>query len=339
MMIVKLSAKIPLFSVLIILSRSLTFLKSFVIIVDMKKVRIAVVGLGRLGSLHAQIYSKLKGVELVYLCDMDKDRARSIAGALKKPWCADYRELFRKKLDAISIVTPTYLHYKIARSFLNNGLHVLIEKPITKTPKEAKALIKLAKKKGLIIQVGHVERFNSAIQAIEKILTRPKFIEVHRLGPFAPRVKDIGVVLDLMIHDIDIVLGLVKSKIKDIQAVGVRILTKHEDIANARIRFKNGAICDLTASRVTNDSLRKIRIFQKDCYISIDYGAQEAIISKKIKNKIVSQKIDIKKEQPLKKELLSFIDCVRNKKRPLVSGIEAYNALSVAHRITQKLKI
>ena len=322
-----------------ILSRSLTFVEGFVIIVGMKKVRIGVVGLGRLGSFHAQIYSKLKNVELVSLCDSDKKKAKSFGRALKKPWCTDYRELFKQNLQAVSIVTPTYLHYRIARAFLNNGVHVLIEKPITKTEKEALNLIKLARKKRLIIQVGHVERFNSAIQAIEKLSSRPKFIEVHRLGPFAPRVKDIGVVLDLMIHDIDIVLGLIKSKVEDIQAVGVKILTEYEDIANARIRFKNGTVCDLTASRVTSDSLRKIRIFQKDCYISIDYVKQEAIISKKTKNKIASKKIDIKKEQPLQKELSAFVDCVIKRKKPVVSGVEAYNALAVAHKIIKKLKV
>ena len=305
----------------------------------MKKLRIGVVGLGRLGSLHARIYSRLKKAELVCVCDIDKKKAGSIGNSLKTPWRTSYNELFKRNIDAVSIVTPTYLHYKIARFFLNNGVHVFIEKPITKTLKEARALIKLAKKKGLTMQVGHVERFNSAIQAIEKLSPKPRFIEVHRLGPFTPRVKDIGVVLDLMIHDIDIVLGLTRSKIKDIHAIGVKVLTKHEDIANARIRFRNGTVCDLTASRVTNDSLRKIRIFQKDCYISLDYMRQEAVISKKIKNKIVSKKINIKKEGPLKKELRSFVECILNKKRPLVSGIEAYNALEVAQRVLKKLKI
>jgi len=304
----------------------------------MKKLRVGVIGLGRLGSLHAQIYSGLKNVELICICDINKNKAMLVGNSLKKPWCTNYNELFKKNIEAVSIVTPTHLHYKIAKSFLNNGIHVLIEKPITKTLKEARELIKFAEKKGLIIQVGHVERFNSAIQAIEKLSPKPRFIEVHRLGPFKPRVKDVGVVLDLMIHDIDIVLGLTKSKIQDIQAVGVKILTKHEDIANARIRFKNGTVCDLTASRVTNDSLRKIRIFQRDCYISLDYVTQEAIISRKTKNKIVSEKIDIKKEGPLKNEISSFVDCVINKKRPIISGIEAYNALRVAHKIIKKLK-
>lgn len=305
----------------------------------MKKLRVGVVGLGRLGSLHAFIYSKLKNVELVSVCDIDKKRAREIGSSLRKPWCTDYKEFSKKSLDAVSIASPTYLHYEIAMFLLNNNINVLIEKPITKTLKQALSLIKLAEQKSLILQVGHVERFNSAIQAIEKLLPKPKFIEIHRLGPFTPRVKDIGVVLDLMIHDIDIILGLTRSKIKAIEAVGMKILTNHEDIANARLRFQNGTICDLTASRVTDDSLRKIRIFQKDCYISLDYVKQEALISRKVKNKIISEKIDIKKEQPLKKELLSFVDCVMNKKRPVVSGLEAYNALLVAHKIIKKLNL
>lgn len=305
----------------------------------MKKVRVGVIGLGRLGTFHARIYAKLKNAELACVCDIDKKRARLVGKTLKKPWCTDYNELFKKDIDAVSVVTPTCLHYKIAKAFLNKGIHVLIEKPITKTLKEASGLIRIAGKKGLIIQVGHVERFNSAIQAIEKLLPKPRFIEAHRLGPFTPRVQDVGVVLDLMIHDIDIILGLTRSRIKDIQAIGMKVLTGHEDIANARIRFENGTICDLTASRVTNDSLRKIRIFQKDCYISLDYVAQEALIYRKVKNRIVAKKIDIKKEGPLEKELSSFIHCVINKKSPVVSGAEAYNALSVAHKIIKKIRI
>ncbi|MEK6732891.1 MAG: Gfo/Idh/MocA family oxidoreductase [Candidatus Omnitrophota bacterium] len=303
----------------------------------MKKIRVGVVGLGCLGSIHAKIYSTLENTELAGICDIDENITRAIAGSLKTNWCADYKKLLDNKLDAVSIVTPTILHYEIAKFFLQNKVHVLIEKPITKTLKEANDLIKIAQKNKLIIQVGHVERFNSAIQAIEKLSNKPKFIEVHRLGPFVPRVKDVGVVLDLMIHDIDIVLGLTKSKVKNIDALGMKILTNHEDIANARIRFKNGTVCDLTASRVTSDSMRKIRIFQDDCYISIDYMAQEALIYKKINNQIVSEKIDIQKEAPLQKELASFIDCVAHNKRPVVSGKEAYEALKVALKILKKI--
>ena len=303
----------------------------------MKKIRIGVAGLGRLGSIHAKIYSTLENAELAGICDIDENITRTTAESLRTSWCIDYKKLLDSKLDAVSIVTPTILHYEVAKFFLQNKVHVLIEKPITKTLKEANDLIKIAQKNKLIIQVGHVERFNSAIQAIEKLSNKPRFIEVHRLGPFAPRVKDVGVVLDLMIHDIDIVLGLTKSKVKNIDALGMKILTNHEDIANARIRFKNGTVCDLTASRVTSDSMRKIRIFQDDCYISIDYMAQEALIYKKINDRIVSEKIDIQKEAPLQKELASFIDCVANNKKPVVSGKEAYEALKVALAIVKKI--
>jgi len=303
----------------------------------MGKIKVGVIGLGRLGAIHAKIYSTLENTELWGICDIDENTARFAAETLKTSWFTDYKKLLDYKLGAVSIVTPTILHYEIAKFFLQNKIHVLIEKPITKTLKEAEELIKIADKNHLILQVGHVERFNSAIQAIEKLSNKPRFIEVHRLGPFTPRVKDVGVVLDLMIHDIDIVLGLTKSKVKNIDSLGIKILTDHEDIANARIRFQNGTVCDLTASRVTSDSLRKIRIFQDDCYISIDYMAQEALIYRKINNQIVSEKIDIQKEAPLQKELASFIDCVANNRKPIVSGKEAREALKVALDILKKI--
>jgi len=303
----------------------------------MRKIRIGVVGLGRLGSIHAKIYSTLENVELAGICDSNENIARNTAETLKTNWSCDYKKLLDNNLDAVSIVTPTAFHYETAKFFLQNKIHVLIEKPITRTLKEAGDLIKIAAKNRLIIQVGHVERFNSAIQAIEKLSNKPRFIEVHRLGPFTPRVKDVGVVLDLMIHDIDIVMGLTKSKVKSIDSLGMKILTDYEDIANARIRFQNGTVCDLTASRVTSDSMRKIRIFQDDCYISIDYMTQEALIYKKINGQIVSEKIDIQKEAPLQKELASFIDCVANNRKPVVSGKEAYEALKVALEILKKI--
>jgi len=303
----------------------------------MRKIRIGVVGLGRLGSIHAKIYSTLENVELAGICDSNENIARNTAETFKTNWSCDYKKLLDNNLDAVSIVTPTAFHYETAKFFPQNKIHVLIEKPITRTLKEAGDLIKIAAKNRLIIQVGHVERFNSAIQAIEKFSNKPRFIEVHRLGPFTPRVKDVGVVLDLMIHDIDIVMGLTKSKVKSIDSLGMKILTDYEDIANARIRFQNGTVCDLTASRITSDSMRKIRIFQDDCYISIDYMTQEALIYKKINGQIVSEKIDIQKEAPLQKELASFIDCVANNRKPVVSGKEAYEALKVALEILKKI--
>ncbi|MFA4991323.1 MAG: Gfo/Idh/MocA family oxidoreductase [Candidatus Omnitrophota bacterium] len=303
----------------------------------MKKIRIAVIGLGSLGSVHARIFSKLETASLNAVCDIDENLAKSVAEELKIPYFNSYNDLLNIELDAVSIVTPTFLHHDIAKFFLERGIHVFIEKPITNTLKEASRLIKIAKSKNLIMQVGHVERFNSAIVATEKLSDKPRFIECDRLGPFKPRVKDVGVVLDLMIHDIDIVLGLTKSRVKTIDAVGMKVLTNHEDIANARIRFKNGTVCDLTASRVTNEALRKIRIFQEDCYISLDYMKQEALIHRKKGGEIVSEKIDIKKEAPLEKELSSFIDCVAHHKKPVVSGVEAYEALKVALEIIRKI--
>lgn len=303
----------------------------------MHKIKVAVVGVGHLGSIHAKIYQEIENCSLIAICDIDKTRLKQISQGLNIPGYTNYRQLFGK-VDAVSIVVPTKLHYKIAYDFLRHKIHTLIEKPFTTHIKEANSLIKTARKNNLILQVGHIERFNSAIRTIEELAPKPRFIECHRLGPFTPRVKDVGVVLDLMIHDIDIVLSLVPSKIKEIQAIGMKVLTDHEDIANARLKFENGTVCDLTASRVTKDVLRKIRIFQEDAYISLDYKNEEALIYEKIKNRIVSRKIDIKKEQPLKIELASFVDCILNKKRPIVSGKEARDALSTALLILSKIK-
>jgi predicted dehydrogenase len=241
-------------------------------------------------------------------------------------------------VSAVSIAVPTSLHYNIAKEFLKNGIHVLIEKPITKTLSEADELIELARKKNLILQVGHVERFNSVIRAIERYLKEPRFIECQRLGPYYKRVKDIGVVLDLMIHDIDIVLGLVGSEVNKVEAVGASTITEYEDVANVRLTFENGVVADITASRVTKDTVRKIRIFQEESYISLDYLTQEAYLFRKTNNKIVREKIKVEKERPLKRELESFITCVRNGTRPIVSGVEGRRALQVALTILDEIK-
>jgi predicted dehydrogenase len=249
---------------------------------------------------------------------------------------ADYEELF-DKVDAASIVVPTSLHYNVAKEFLNRGIHVLIEKPITKTLSEADELIEIAKEKNLIIQVGHVERFNAAVMALEHFLKKPKFLECQRLGPFHKRVEDVGVVLDLMIHDIDIVLGLIKQDVMAIEAVGLSTMSDHEDVANVRLIFEDGTIADITASRVTKDVVRKIRIFQEDSYISLDYVNQEVTIFKKTGTKVKKEKVKIKKAEPLKEELQSFIECVRTGKKPIVSGVEGRRALSVALDILEKI--
>ncbi len=303
----------------------------------MSKVKVGIVGVGHLGSIHAKVYSKMDNVDLVGVCDCNLERALEIGKKYHTRSYADYEDLF-DKVEAASIAVPTSLHYNIAKEFLNHGIHILIEKPITKTLSEADELIEIAHKKNLIIQVGHVERFNAAVVALEHYLKKPKFLECQRLGPFHKRVEDVGVVLDLMIHDIDIVLGLIKQDVVNIEAVGLSTMSDHEDVANVRLIFEDGTIADITASRVTKDVVRKIRLFQEDSYISLDYVNQEVTLFKKTGSKIKKEKVKIKKTEPLKEELSSFIECARTGKRPVVSGIEGKRALAVALAILEKIK-
>lgn len=295
------------------------------------------IGAGKLGSRHAEMYAKMPDVTLAGVCDVLADRAKEVARHCKTKAFTDYREL-TKNIDAASIVVPSEHHFQISKDFLENGVNLLIEKPITTKIEEANRLLEIAKENNLIIQVGHIERFNSAIRTIKSIIKRPRFIECHRLGPYDPRVANTGVTLDLMIHDIDIVLDLVHSPIKMVDAVGACILSKTEDISNARIRFENNTVCDLTASRVTQNAMRKIRIFQDDAYISLDYVKQEAAIYTKVEGQIRHQLIDIKKSDSLKEELSDFIDCVREHKRPLVSGEEGRAALALALQIVKQIE-
>jgi predicted dehydrogenase len=303
---------------------------------NMHKVKVGVVGTGYLGSIHAKLYRQIDSCTLEGVCDINTERARKISSELQVPSYTDYKELF-DKVQAVSIVVPTRLHHAIARDFLQHNIHTLVEKPFTATLKEADALISLSRKRRLILAVGHIERFNSAFAATRKIIHEPKFIESHRLSPFPNRSIDIGVVLDLMIHDIDIVLGLVNSKLKKIEAVGVPVLTPMEDIANARLTFKNGCVCNLTVSRVSDEYLRKIRIFQKDTYISLDYKDARACVYRKSGSSISKEDLPIEKEQPLQKELSSFIDCVLHHKEPPVSGTVGREALAVALEIQKQI--
>lgn len=300
-------------------------------------VKVAVIGVGKLGSKHAEVYSKLPGVELVGVCDSSEIRAKEVAFHCKTKASTNFKD-FLGTVDAVSIVVPSSKHFEISKEFLERGVHVLIEKPITATLKEADQLLEIAGKKNLMIQVGHIERFNSAFRAIKSVIKTPRFIECHRLGPYDPRVTDVGVTLDLMIHDIDIVLDLVRSPIKHVDSVGAFILSKTEDIANARIRFENNCVCDLTASRVTKDVMRKIRIFQDDAYISIDYVTQEVLIYTKENGGIHHKKIDITRSDSLKEELSDFILCLRENKKPLVSGEEGRQALALALQISKEIK-
>ena len=303
----------------------------------MDKLNVGVVGVGYLGALHARVYSQLDETTLVGVCDCYKKRAKKVSRKYRTDYYLDYKDLINK-VQAVSIAVPTHLHYKIAKDFLNAGINVLIDKPITKNLNEADELINIAKKKDAILQVGHIERFNSAIIAIEGMLKEPRFIECHRMGPFKERVMDVGVVLDLMIHDIDIVLGLVKSEVKHLEAVGVKIVSDHEDIANVRLTFSNGTISDLIASRVTKKVRRTISIFQKDSYISLDYANQSATIHTKKGSKITKDGLKIKKGEPLKRELASFVNCVVKKERPVVAGEDGRYALAVALEIGKKIR-
>jgi predicted dehydrogenase len=303
----------------------------------MKKIKVAVIGSGKLGSRHALVYSKLPGIELVGVCDTHPERARAAADQCNTKPFTDYRELL-DKVDAASIVVPSEHHHAVSKEFLLRGVHLLIEKPITTTVEQADELLKIAADKNALIQVGHIERYNSAIRAIKSVIKNPRFIEAHRLGPYDPRVALTGVTLDLMIHDIDIVLDLVGSPLKSLDSVGACILSPTEDIANARLRFENNCVADLTASRVTPDKVRKIRIFQNDAYISLDYVTQEAQIYTKDEGGIHHKKIDITKSDSLNEEISDFVDCVRSTRRPMVSGLEGRDALALALRISDQIR-
>ncbi len=301
----------------------------------MKKLKVGVVGVGHLGQHHARIYSQMAGVELVGIVDVDEERARKISQEQRTVPYRDYSQIL-DKVEAVSIAVPTLLHYEVAQGFLEKKVHVLIEKPITPTIGEAEELFRLARQNNLILQVGHIERFNAAIQELEKRVDNPRFIESHRLGPFKERATDMGVVLDLMIHDIDIILTLVKSEISRLDASGTPVLSRKEDIANARLKFENGCVANMTASRLTRDEMRRIRVFQKNAYISLDFSKQELVIYRKVTRphkEIVVEKPKIAKGEPLKKELESFVECVREGKKPLVSEEEVKKALGIVTRI------
>ncbi|MFH1441156.1 MAG: Gfo/Idh/MocA family oxidoreductase [Candidatus Omnitrophota bacterium] len=302
----------------------------------MHKLKIGVIGVGHLGSIHAKIYKEIPACILTAIADINKPHLEELSQKLGVHGYTDYRDLF-DKVDAVSIAAPTKNHYDIASDFLNHKIHTLVEKPFTTDLKQADSLITLAKKNNLILQVGHIERFNSAFSATRELINHPKFIECHRLSPFPNRSLDVGAVLDIMIHDIDIVLGLVDSKIKKIESVGINVLTQYEDIANTRITFENGCVANLTASRVSDEIMRKIRIFQEDTYISLDYKDAKASVYKKSGHSISKQNLPIEKEQPLQKELESFVQCVINGSKPVVSGEVAREALAVALKIQSQI--
>ena len=302
----------------------------------MDLIKVVVVGVGSLGSRHARIYSELPGVELVGVLDTDRERTEEIATQYDCQAFLTLEEI-PSSVEAISIVVPTDRHYEVAGGLMNRGYHLLIEKPITDDVSHARELLRLAEKNNLLLQVGHVERFNPGILEIEKIVKEPRFIECHRNAPFQPRGTEVGVVLDLMIHDLDIILYLVSSPVASLEAVGATILSKHEDIANARIKFKSGCIANITTSRVSPAKMRKIRIFQDDAYISLDYMAQTAQIYRKEAGRIIIDELPIPRGEPLKLELESFVEAVRLGGKPQVPAEGSLAALEVAVAVTEEV--
>ena len=301
---------------------------------ESQEISIGVAGVGAIGQNHARVLSQLPGVKLAGIYDIDQARAAELAEACGIRAATSLAEL-ASWTDAVTIATPTVFHYETAMVLLEAGKHILIEKPITDNTEQALELADLARAKFLVLQVGHIERFNPVMSLLEAHLTSPRFIEAHRLSPFPNRSIDIGVVLDLMIHDIEIVLNLVRSPLASVDAVGVPVLTRREDIANARLRFENGCVANLTASRISPERLRKLRVFQGDAYLSLDYQAQEGKIYRRDGMAIVCEDVVVEKDEPLKLDLAAFADCARHGLRPRVGGREAAAALDLAMRITR----
>ena len=333
-----------------------------------EKVKVAVLGVGALGQHHARIYADLAkagDVDFVGLFDVDANRAAEIAAKHSVPVLPS-PEHAAEAAEAVSVVTPTVTHFALASELLSAGRHVLVEKPMTDNAREAAELVQLAQDQNRVLQVGHVERFNPVFDYLQSAAKEPRFIETHRLSPYPKRSIDIGVVLDLMIHDLDVVLAFVDSPLKEVDGVGVPVLSASEDIANARLKFENGCVANLTASRVSPESLRKIRVFsggEQTSYVSLDYQKQEgyiyrvasareeesslwkqllhakdsSIVSAFGSKKIVREPVPIQKDEPLKIELQHFVECVREKQTPKVSGASAKQALDVALEITRQI--
>jgi predicted dehydrogenase len=300
-------------------------------------VKVGVVGVGAIGRNHARIYAALESADLVAIYDANLEHARALAEEFGTEAVGSVAELV-ERVDAASVATPTVTHREIATLLLSAGKHVLVEKPISDSVDDARAMIALAAEKGCVLQVGHIERFNPVMSQLESRLNSPKFIECHRLSPFPQRSLDIGVVLDLMIHDLEIVLHLVNSPIATIDAVGIPVLTRREDIANARIRFENGCVANITASRISPERLRKIRVFQSDAYLSLDYQDQSGWIYRKDGMTIAKEEVEVERDEPLKCELAAFVDCAARGEQPKVSGLQGAAALDVALEITRLIE-
>ncbi len=307
----------------------------------MTSVRVAVIGVGALGRHHARILSQLPGVELTGVVDINEARAREIGGVVNAPWSINAAEMMGR-VDAVTVAVPTESHLQVALPFLQRGTAVLVEKPLARDAREAQQMIEAAAASGAVLGVGHTERYNPAVEAVRPLLDHPRFIEVHRLGTFPDRSLDIDVVFDLMIHDLDVVLSIVPSEVVAVEAVGVAVLTPKPDIANARLKFASGCIANITASRISKDRVRKIRIFQRDAYLSVDYASQEVERWRLVKGNgrmpaIDGGKLDVVQEEPLKRELADFVAAARDKRAPGVTGGDGLRAVELAQRITDEM--
>lgn len=300
-------------------------------------VRVGVIGIGYLGQHHARIYSELEETELIAVVDIDEKRADAFAAKYGCEAYYNHRDILHK-VDALSIVTPTTTHYEIAFDCLRAGKDVLIEKPITVNIEEAGDLITESEKKGCIIQVGHLERYNPAVMAASEMIKEPMFIESERMSPFLGRGIDVDVTLDLMIHDVDIILSLTSSPVKDIRAVGAKVLTDKVDVAKTWLEFENGCIALITASRLSPEKQRWLKVFQKDSYISVDYQRCEVRRYFRSGESISFDVIQAENKEPLKEELKDFIRCVQERKRPMVSAREGRDALKLVLEITRVIK-
>jgi predicted dehydrogenase len=307
---------------------------------DLKKLAVGVIGVGYLGQHHARIYSNIDSVDLVGVCDTSEEQGRKIASHYDTKYYTDRNELL-EHVDAVSVAVPTPLHHEVSKDVMAQGKHLLLEKPIAEKLAQADELIQISKDRGVVFQIGHIERFNPAVIASLKYINHPLFIESHRLSPFKNRGVDVPVIYDLMVHDIDIVLSLVKSPVKRIEAVGVPVLSKEFDIANARIEFENGTIANFTTSRVSKEKMRKIRFFQTDSYISINYLDHSVEYYKRIfKDKqpfIERKELNVPEGEPLKLEIESFIASVSDGTEPKVTAEDAKEALLVANKMVKKI--
>jgi len=324
--------------------------------------RAAVVGVGHLGRHHARIYASMAGVDLVGVVDVDEGAGRKVAEEHGTRWFRDAAEL--PDVDLVSVATPTVSHHEVAGGFIDRGVSVLVEKPLTRDLAEGEDLVRRARDRGVVLQVGHVERFNPACTALDRLEIEPMYVECDRISPFSFRSSDIGVVLDLMIHDLDLVLHLVRHDVERVDAVGVSVLGLAEDIANARLTFANGCVANVTASRVSMKTERKLRLFAPECYASLDFGARRGSVYRRKRdaaeiggevagtdprtvtdpkalvfgNFIEAETLPMDDHEPLGKEIEAFVTAVRDGSRPVVSGEDALRALGVAHRVLEEIR-